>query len=94
MTPVKYCMGTLSSYASHSVFTAESNRRTSHPRCRARHRKRQFVGVPLGLVVVFFQTDDGFVLLDVSGTSHADAADRMDADTIRHEFAHPPRVFG
>ena len=55
----------------------------------------QVVGVPFGMVGFPFQNDDSFVVLHISGKSHADAADWMIDDTIDeeggicHEFAHP-----
>ena len=70
----------------------------SHPRRRARQRKTKVVDVHLGIFVVFFQTDDGWVPLDVSGKVQADATDQMVDDAIEeehdihHEFAHPPLV--
>ena len=56
----------------------------------------QVVTVPLGIVGFLFQSDDGFVLLDVDWKrDHAYTSYRMIDDVvdekgdIRHEFAHP-----
>ena len=54
----------------------------------------QVVRVPLGIVVVFVQNNDGLVPLSIGRTHQADATDQMvDITTdeeggIRHEFGH------
>ena len=95
-------MGTPSSrsYISYNVFTAGSNRRTSHPRCRARQRKRHMLSVYLlEYLWSFFQTDYSFVVLHISGKGQAHTTNGMIDDTIDeeggtcHEFAHPCRIW-
>ena len=59
----------------------------------------QVVRVPLGIIGCLFQTDGGFVLLDVDWKrDHAYTSYRMIDDAvdeegdIGHEFAHPRRI--
>ena len=58
----------------------------------------QVIIVPLGMDEFHFQTDDGFVLLDVDWKGHAYTFNRMidyavdEEGDIGHEFAHPRRI--
>ena len=62
-------------------------------------KETQVITVPLGIVGFLFQTDDGFVLLDVDWkrdhayTSYRMINDEVDEEgDIGHEFAHPRRI--
>ena len=62
-------------------------------------KETQVITLPLGIVGFLFQTDDGFVLLDVDWkrdhdyTSYRMINDEVDEEgDIGHEFAHPRRI--
>ena len=58
----------------------------------------QVIIVPLGMVLFRFQTDDGFVVIDVGWKGHAYTTYRMidgaveEEGDISHVFAHPRRI--